>query len=106
MNTIKSLGVAIALSAVAVVGLSGCAGTRYEQSTGEHIDDAAISHRVKGVLDDDSVYKYPDVKVATFKGTVQLSGFVNQRVQKERAGDLAKKVTGAKEVMNNIAIKE
>lgn len=96
----------MALSAMAVVGFSGCAGTRYEQSTGEHIDDAAITRRVKGALGDDSVYKYPDVNVATFKGAVQLSGFVNQRAQKDRAGDLARKVAGAKEVLNNITIKE
>jgi hyperosmotically inducible protein len=106
MKIIRSLGVAMALSVLAVVGFSGCAGTRSEQSTGEHIDDAGITHRVKGALGDDTVYKYPDVKVATFKGTVQLSGFVNQRSQKDRAGDLAKKVTGAKDIINNISIKE
>jgi hyperosmotically inducible protein len=106
MNTIKSLGVAIALSVVAVVGFNGCAGTRYEQSTGEHIDDASITHRVKSALGDDTVYKYPDVKVTTFKGTVQLSGFVNQRAQKDRASQLAKQALGAKEIVNNITIKE
>ena len=97
---------AIALGTAAVVGFSGCAGSRYEQSTGEHIDDAAISHRVKGLLGADSVYKYPDVVVTTFKGTVQLSGFVTQRTQKDRANDLAKKVEGVKEVVNNITVRE
>jgi len=105
-KTIRSLGAAFALGTLAVVGFSGCAGTRYEQSTGEHIDDAGITHRVKGVLGDDSVYKYPDVNVTTFKGTVQLSGFVNLRAQKDRAGDLAKKVVGVKEIVNSITIKE
>ena len=106
MNTIRSLGAAIALGAAAVVGFSGCAGTRYEQSTGEHIDDNGTTSRVRSVLADDAVYKYPDVKVTTFKGTTQLSGFVNQRTQKDRAGDLSKKVVGVKEVVNNITIKE
>ena len=106
MNTMKNLGVALALGALAVIGFSGCAGTRYEQSTGEHIDDNGTSRRVKGALADDSVYKYPDVNVSTFKGTTQLSGFVNQRAQKDRAGDLSKKVAGVKEVVNNITIKE
>ena len=96
----------MALGALAVTGFTGCAGTRYKQSTGEHIDDAGITHRVKGALGDVSVYKYPDVNVATFKGTVPLSGFVNQRAQKDRAGDLAKKVSGAKDIANNITIKE
>ena len=106
MKTIKSLGVALALGTAAMVGFSGCAGDRYNQSTGEHIDDSATNSRVKSRLGDDTVYKYPDVKVTTFKGTVQLSGFVNNRAQKDRASDLAKNVAGVKEVVNNITVKE
>lgn len=105
MKNITSLGMAILL-ATAVAGFTGCAGNRYEQSTGEHIDDTATTTRVKSVLAKDTVYKYPDVKVSTFKGTVQLSGFVNQRDQKSRAAELAKNVTGVKEVVNNITVKE
>lgn len=89
-----------------MVGLSGCAGNRYEQSTGEYIDDKATTSRVKDMLGDDTVYKYPDIKVTSFKGTVQLSGFVNKKDQKDRAGDLAKKVQGVKDVENNITVKE
>ena len=87
-------------------GLTGCAGNRYTQSTGEHIDDKATSSRVRSALASDTQYKYGDVKVQTFKGVVQLSGFVNSRDQKNRAGDLAKKVEGVKEVQNNITVKE
>ena len=105
MKMIKSLGMAIVLTSAAA-GLTGCAGDRYQQSTGEHIDDSATTSRVKSALGKDTVYKYPDVKVSTFKGTVQLSGFVNQRAQKDRAGDLAKNVPGAKDVVNNITVKE
>ena len=86
--------------------MTGCAGDRYTQSTGEHIDDSAQSSRVRGALSDDTQYKYADVKVQTFKGVVQLSGFVNSRDQKNRAGDLARKVEGIKEVQNNITVKE
>src|SRR5580765_1398880 len=99
MKTIKSLGMALALGAAAVVGFGGCAGDRYSQSTGERIDDPATTSRVKSRLGDDTVYKYPDVKVTTFKGTVQLSGFVNERAQKDRASDLAKAVPNVKEVV-------
>jgi osmotically-inducible protein OsmY len=84
---------------------SGCAGNRYERSTGESIDDRATTSRVKSALSDDGVYKYPDVKVTTFKGTVQLSGFVENKDQKSRATDLAKNVAGVKEVENNISVK-
>ena len=86
--------------------LSGCAGDRYKQSTGEFIDDKATASRVRDRLSDDTVYKYPDVKVTVFKGTAQLSGFVNQKAQKDRATDLAKNASGVKEVVNNITVKE
>ena len=105
MKNIMSLGMAIVL-ATAAAGFTGCAGNRYQESTGEHIDDAAITGRVKSALGKDTEYKYSDVKVTTFKGTVQLSGFVNQRAQKSRAAELAKSTEGVKEVVNNITVKE
>ena len=106
MKSLKSLSAALFLATITVVGMTGCAGDRYNQSTGEHIDDAGITSRVKETLGSDSMYKYPGVKVTTFKGTVQLSGFVDNRVQKSQAGSLAKNVTGVKEVVNNITVKE
>ena len=97
----------LGLSSLALVcGVTGCAGDRYKQSTGEHIDDRATSSRVKRALGEDTQYKYAGVNVETFKGTAQLSGFVNTKDQKNRAGDLAKKVEGVREVVNNITVKE
>jgi len=72
----------------------------------KHIDDKAESSRVRSALSKDTQYKYDDVNVQTFKGVVQLSGFVNSRDQKNRAGDLARKVEGVREVENNITVKE
>jgi osmotically-inducible protein OsmY len=89
-----------------VAGWSGCAGTQNKQSTGEYIDDKATTSRVKKTLEDDPAYKFEHVNVATFKGTVQLSGFVNTRDQKNRAAQLAKSVPGVKEVVNNITVRE
>jgi hyperosmotically inducible protein len=88
-----------------VIVATGCAGSRYERSTGESIDDRATTSRVKSALGDDAMYKYPDVKVTTFKGHVQLSGFVDSREQKSKASDLAKAAPGVKEVDNNIEVK-
>ena len=99
------MGLAIVF-ATAVGGLSGCAGDRYKQSTGEYIDDKATASRVRDRLSDDTVYKYPDVKVTVFKGTAQLSGFVTKGAQKDRATELAKNAAGVKEVVNNITVKE
>jgi len=85
---------------------SGCAGDRYHESTGEGIDDTATTARVKKALHGDPQYKYADVKVTTFKGTVQLSGFADSRDAKNRAGDIARTVEGVKDIENNITVKE
>ena len=107
MSVLKLSAWMLCLGAVAVAGsLTGCAGTRYKQSTGEWVDDKADSSRVRSALSADTQYKYGDVNVQTFKGVVQLSGFVNSRDQKNRAGDLAKNVQGVREVQNNITVKE
>jgi hypothetical protein len=104
---LKRSALILSVTVLAIAGgITGCAGDRYTQSTGERIDDKADSSRVRAALSDDTQYKYEDVKVQTFKGVVQLSGFVNSRDQKNRAGDIAKKIEGVKEVENNITVKE
>ena len=107
-QTLKVLGLVISLAALPLLlGVTGCTtGNRYQQSTGERIDDHGTSSRVKSALSDDRQYKYSDVNVKTFKGTAQLSGFVNTRDQKSRAADIAKTVEGVREVQNNITVKE
>jgi hyperosmotically inducible protein len=107
MNTIKirSLIGALMLATSAAICLNGCAGDKYHESTGEGIDDTAITARVKSALHGDNEYKYPNVNVTTFKGTVQLSGFVDNRDQRSHAVDLAKNCAGVKDVTDNISIK-
>jgi len=106
-KTLKSLGLIIGLGASSLVVGAGCTtGSRYQQSTGEYIDDHGLSSHVKQALNTDPIYKYDDVNVVTFKGVVQLNGFVNAKDQKSRAGDIAKKVAGVNEVHNNITVKE
>ncbi|HEX2852302.1 MAG TPA: BON domain-containing protein [Opitutaceae bacterium] len=85
--------------------VSGCAATSTRQSTGEYVDDAAISTKVKTAFVRDEAVKAIDVKVETFKGVVQLSGFVDTAIQKERAGSLAGAIPGVLEVKNNITVK-
>jgi hyperosmotically inducible protein len=100
------LGLALCLGALPLLTLvTGCAGDRYHQSTGEAIDDHGISMRVRSALSNDAEYKYEGIDVKTFKGTVQLSGFVDTHAQKSRAASLAKEVEGVKEVENNVIVK-
>jgi|ERR1700722_3141649 osmotically-inducible protein OsmY len=91
---------------VAGLIVSGCAGDAYHESTGESIDDTATTSRVKGALGRDSQYKYDDVRVTTFKGTVQLSGFVSSGDARSHAIELAKNTEGVKSVNNRIDVKE
>lgn len=95
---------AAGLSGLAVLS-TGCAGTATRASTGEMIDDSVITAKVKTELIRDEVVKARDINVDTFRGTVQLSGFVETPEQKARAGDIAARVTGVNNVVNNITVK-
>ncbi len=84
---------------------AGCAGTSTRESTGEYVDDSTITTKVKAEFVRDPVVKALDVKVETFKGVVQLSGFVNTDTEKAQAGRVAAAVPGVTGVKNNILIK-
>jgi len=89
---------------IGIVALSGCISTP-DRSTGRVLDDKMIANKVKGALNDSPVYKFDEVKVATYKGVVQLSGFVDTVDQKRKAEDVAKRVEWVRDVVNNISIK-
>jgi hyperosmotically inducible periplasmic protein len=104
----KSLQSILALLAISS-GLAllpvGCAGTSTRESTGEYVDDAGITTKVKAAFVRDPVVKALDVKVETFKAVVQLSGFVDTPDQKNRAEQIARGTPGVQSVKNNISIK-
>ena len=79
--------------------------TPTRESTGEYIDDAAISSKVRAQLISDKDLNVFQIDVTTFKGVVQLSGFVNSASAKARAGSVAESVPGVKEVHNNLIVK-
>ena len=112
LNTIgAALSCALAIATTATMTASllsstGCAGDRYNRSTGEFIDDHSVKSRVETALGDSPDYKFGDVQVTVFKGTVQLSGFVDMASQKSRAGDIAKSVQGVRSVSNDITVKD
>lgn len=85
--------------------LAGCAATPTRESTGEYIDDSAITAKVKAKLVKDKQTSALAIKVVTYKGVVQLSGFANSATEKMRAGELAESVSGVKSVENNISVK-
>ncbi|HLP08826.1 MAG TPA: BON domain-containing protein [Opitutaceae bacterium] len=98
----------LALSALAVpAGLwtAGCTATATRESTGEYIDDTSITARVKLALVGDERVRARDIEVETFRGTVQLSGFVDNADQKARAGELAVATAGVRRVQNDLIVK-
>jgi osmotically-inducible protein OsmY len=104
-NSIKLIAL-LAIGAGGLVSFStGCAGTATRQSTGEYVDDAAVTAKVKAALVQDEIVKAMQVDVTTFKGNVQLSGFVDTAEQKARAAQIASTVEGVTEVTNNISVK-
>lgn len=76
------------------------------ETPGEYIDDAAITAKVKAAFVKDKAVNATDVKVETYKGTVQLSGFAASSAAIERAVELAGKVPGVKMVRNDIRLKQ
>jgi osmotically-inducible protein OsmY len=87
------------------LALGACASTDTKQSTGEYIDDTAISAKVKTALIEDSDTKARDIQVETYKGVVQLSGFVDSSSEKAEAERLAKQVAGVERVDNKLSVK-
>ena len=96
--------IAALATTTAMFALVGCASTRYERTTGEFVDDKMLSGRVKHALNDQPVYKYPDVKVQTYRGVVQLSGFVATEAQRNAATEIARRARGVRQIENNILI--
>ena len=85
---------------------AGCAGTATRPSTGEAIDDGVVSTRVKTALLRDDGTPGTAIQVETFRGTVQLSGFVNTAAQKTRAVEIARATPGVASVVDNIVVKQ
>jgi hyperosmotically inducible periplasmic protein len=103
----STLALLLALTGAFTLGglTGGCAATSTSDSTGEYVDDATITTKVKAALLDDAAVKSFEIKVETFKGVVQLSGFVDNSDQKSTAEKDASAVAGVKDVKNNITVK-
>lgn len=91
--------------AVSLASVVGCAPTPTQQGTGEFVDDAIITTKVKAALVEDPITKALEIKVKTFKGEVQLSGFVSSQEAMNRAVELARDVKGVTFVRNDMLLK-
>jgi hyperosmotically inducible periplasmic protein len=91
------LGLALSL------GTAGCTHLG-EKSAGETLDDATITTKVKAKLVEDPVVKAMNIKVDTYKGVVQLSGFASSPAEADKAAQIARKTAGVKSVLNDIRL--
>lgn len=88
-----------------ITAFLGCNATQRKESTGEYIDDAAITTKIKAGLFEDAQLKSLQIEVKTFKGTVQLSGFVDSAQSRTKAAEIAERVQGIKELKNDLVVK-
>ena len=97
--------ISLVMCLVWVIAIVGCAGDRTTQSTGQFVDDSAIANKVKTAFYADPEVKGTQVEVEVFKGVVQLSGFVDNAIQAQKAVQIARGVEGVRDVRNSMIVK-
>jgi osmotically-inducible protein OsmY len=90
---------------ILLASLLGCASTATQEGTGEYVDDTVITTKVKAEIFNDSSLKSAEINVETFKGVVQLSGFVKSQADINKAVEVAGRVKGVKSVKNDMRLK-
>jgi osmotically-inducible protein OsmY len=96
---------ASAITAVMLLTTAGCAVTRGQSTVGEYVDDAAITTAVKAKMVENKDVDAAAIKVETLNGTVMLSGFAKNSLEKSTAGNIAMGTKGVKNVKNEIAVR-
>jgi osmotically-inducible protein OsmY len=91
--------------AILLASLIGCASTSKQEGTGEYIDDSVITTKVKAAIFNEPTLKSTEINVETFKGEVQLSGFVSSQADINKATEVARSVKGVKSVKNDMRLK-
>lgn len=97
----KRIGTGMLVAALLV----GCASGKTQESTGEYIDHSAITARVKTAIYNDPLLKVGQISVETYKGVVQLSGFVDSKQAVAKATQVARSVEGVEAVKNSLIVK-
>ena len=100
-----SIGIRYFVVLMLMVTFAACASTPKQESTGQYVDDSVITSKVKSLLGADDFLKSFAISVETYKGIVQLSGFVDSQSAVNKAGQIAGSVAGVKSVKNNLIVK-
>src|SRR5688572_14913722 len=102
VDTVKMRMLKIVVLVGAIAALWACMPTRTTKSAGEQIDDSAVTAKVKSALASDPRTSASQIDVETFRGTVQLNGFVDSEDMKPAATRVASAVEGVRSVQNNL----
>ncbi len=93
------------LLALTLLSVAGCASTSKQEGTGEYVDDSVITSKVKAAILNEPGLSSAEVNIETFKGVVQLSGFVSSKAEINKAVAVARGVSGVKSVKNDMRLK-
>jgi osmotically-inducible protein OsmY len=91
--------------ALTLMTAAGCASTKTTEGTGEYVDDTVITSKVKAAIVNESTLSSAEINVESFKGVVQLSGFVNSNADITKAVSVARSISGVKSVKNDMRLK-
>jgi osmotically-inducible protein OsmY len=103
MKPLRGFGILVLTIVLAAVW--GCGSTAKTEGTGEYVDDSVITTKVKAAIFNDPALKVNEINVETFKGVVQLSGFVRSQADIDKAVQVARGVAGVKSVKNDMRLK-
>jgi osmotically-inducible protein OsmY len=98
--------IATLLFAASLVVIAGCASTAKQEGTGEYVDDTVITTKVKAEIFNEPTLKSSEINVETFKGVVQLSGFVSSNASIDKAVSITRSVKGVVNVKNDMRLKQ
>jgi osmotically-inducible protein OsmY len=101
----RNIVISFSVLLMLIATLAACASTRTHESTGQYIDDSVITTKVKAELAGDDFLKSFQIGVETYKGAVQLSGFVNSQQAIDKAIEITKGINGVKSIKNDLIVK-
>jgi hyperosmotically inducible protein len=101
----RSFTLSTATALLSALLIAACSSTPTQRSAGETVDDSVLTGKVKAALVDNDLVKAGEVNVDSYRGVVQLNGFVGTQAEKSAASKAAQSVKGVKEVRNNLEVK-
>lgn len=102
-NLTRKISIFVGMLFIAMI--LGCASTTKQESTGQYVDDTVLTTKVKAAIFNEPSLKSAEINVETFKGVVQLSGFVSSAAAESTAVAVARKVEGVRSVKNDMRLK-